>query len=145
MNCSQKKIVHSSNKEITMAAPLIGLGLKVAAGLAAKKAGTAAGKQVVKAIKGKKAGEAYAATAKKKAANKASDAAAIKKAKSAKPAAAPKSNVTVKKANPYTADNLNKIRTVEGARRAVKSAKTAEEIRKAKAAQRMLEIKKGKK
>jgi hypothetical protein len=124
-----------------MAAPLVGIGLKVATAIAAKKAGTAAGKQVIKAIKGKKAGEAYATAAKKKAANKAADAAAIKKAKNAKPSAAPKSNVTVKKASSSTDSTLNRIRTLEGTTRQSAALKKAEEIRKAKAAQRMLEIK----
>lgn len=50
--------------------------------------------------------------------------------------------VKTKKASEYTASNLNKIRTQQGTAREVAAAKKAEEIRKAKAVQRMLEINK---
>jgi hypothetical protein len=53
--------------------------------------------------------------------------------------------VKVQKASEYTAANLNKIRTQQGMAREVAAAKRAEEIRKAKATQRMLDIKNGKK
>ncbi len=56
--------------------------------------------------------------------------------------AAPKSAVTVKKASSTTDAVLNRIRTLEGTTRQAASIKKAEEIRKAKAAQRLLEIKK---
>lgn len=53
--------------------------------------------------------------------------------------------VKVKKASEYTAANLAKARTQQGTAREVAAAKKAEEIRKAKATQRMLDIKNGKK
>ena len=127
---------NNTDKDNKMAAPLVGLALKAALAAAAKKAGTKAGKAVVTSIKGKKAGQAYSTAAKKKAA----DAAAIKKAAKAKPSTV-KSNVTVKKPSSSTDSTLNRIRTLEGTTRQNAAIKKAEEIRKAKAAQRMLEIK----
>jgi hypothetical protein len=53
--------------------------------------------------------------------------------------------VKTKKASEYTAANLAKARTQQGTAREVAAAKKAEEIRKAKATQRMLDIKNGKK
>jgi esterase/lipase len=137
-----------------MVAPLVGLAIGAVARAAAKKAATTAGKKVVSSAAKKAAKEkaiikkmqSSMPKAQKKAEKivaKASGAAA-KKTKNGK-IATPKSNVTVKKANPYTADNLDKIRTVEGTRRAVDAAKKTEQIRQAKSAQRILELKKGKK
>jgi hypothetical protein len=53
--------------------------------------------------------------------------------------------VRVTKANAETAANLNKIRTRAGMERELAAAKRAEEIRKAKATQRLLDIKNNKK
>jgi hypothetical protein len=59
--------------------------------------------------------------------------------------AAPKSAVTVRKASSSTDSVLNRIRTLEGTTRQAAALKKAEEIRKAKATQRLLDIKNNKK
>lgn len=59
--------------------------------------------------------------------------------------AAPKSAVTVRKASSSTDTVLNRIRTLEGTTRQAAAIKKTEEIRKAKAAQRLLDIKNNKK
>jgi len=56
--------------------------------------------------------------------------------------AAPKSNVKSQKASKYTQDNLNKMRTPEGTRRATEAARKAEQMRVGAAARRMLKIEK---
>ena len=117
-----------------MPAPLVGAAL-VAARLAAKKIASNTAKKSA----------AKAATAAKKNLNKpvAKSNKPVVKITGVKPnpaKTAPKSNVKTKKASQYTQDNLNKIRTSEGNRRAVEAARKAEKLRIAKAERRLAEI-----
>ena len=129
-----------------MPAPLIAGAAALAARLVTKKAVTSTAKKAVASAAKKKATAAKIEKRAMKNINKPipKSKKPVEKITGIKPnvKTGPKSNVKSKESSEYTKNNLNKIRTPEGTRRDIADVRKAEQLRIAKAAQRMDKIRK---